>query len=201
MPDLVLERRHWEAGRRFVVGTDEAGRGCLAGPVVAAAVVLAPTTDERDWAGLTDSKKLSPDQRSALLPEIEHRAVAVGVGLCSPAEIDTLNILWASLEAMRRAVAALPCCEALLVDGNRAIPDAPWPQTPLVKGDGRSLSIAAASVVAKVTRDRIMTHLHDDYPMYGWAQHKGYPTKAHYDALAAYGPCRHHRQSFRLQRR
>ncbi|MEL7361146.1 MAG: ribonuclease HII [Bacteroidota bacterium] len=197
----MIERRHWDAGRRFVAGTDEAGRGCLAGPVVAAAVVLAPDTGDDDWAGLTDSKKLSPEQRAALLPQIERRALGVGVGLCSPAEIDDLNILWASLEAMRRAVAALPCCcDALLVDGNRGIPDAPWPQTPLVKGDARSLSIAAASVVAKETRDRLMVELHATYPMYGWSGHKGYPTKAHYDALAAHGPSPHHRRSFKLRR-
>ena len=198
MPDLSIERRHWSGGRRVVAGLDEAGRGCLAGPVVAAAVVLPP--DAR-LPGLDDSKKLSPEAREALVPEIERAALAVGVGRCSPAEVDRLNVLWAAMEAMRRAAAALPAPpDVLLVDGNTRIPDAPWPQETVVKGDGRSLSIAAASVVAKVARDRIMVELDAAFPVYGWAGHKGYPTAAHYAALAAHGPSPHHRRSFRLAR-
>ncbi|MEM1116115.1 MAG: ribonuclease HII [Bacteroidota bacterium] len=198
MPDLSIETAHWAAGRRVVVGLDEAGRGCLAGPVVAAAVVLPP---EADLPGLDDSKKLSPEAREALLPAIRRQAVAVAVGQCSAAEVDTLNVLWASMEAMRRAASALPLHpEALLVDGNREIPEAPWLQQTVVKGDARSLSIAAASVIAKVTRDRQMVALHAEYPAYGWDRHKGYPTAAHYAALAAHGPSPHHRRSFRLTR-
>lgn len=198
MPDLSLEHALWSAGRRYVAGVDEAGRGCLAGPVVAAAVVLPP---DADLPVLDDSKKLSPEAREALLPEIRRQALAVGVGQCSPAEVDRLNVLWAAMEAMRRAVLDLALSpDHLLIDGNRAIPEAPWPQDAIVKGDGRSLSVAAASVVAKVTRDRLMEALHADFPQYGWAGHKGYPTAAHYAALAAHGPSPHHRQSFRLVR-
>ena len=198
MPDLSIERRHRAAGRLVVAGLDEAGRGCLAGPVVAAAVVLPP--DAR-LPGLDDSKKLSATAREALVPRIEAEAVAVGVGRCSPAEVDRLNVLWAAMEAMRRAAAALPTPpDVLLVDGNTRVPHAPCPQETVVKGDGLSLSIAAASVVAKVTRDRIMVELDAAFPVYGWAGHKGYPTAAHYAALAAHGPSPHHRRSFRLAR-
>ena len=182
----------------MVVGLDEAGRGCLAGPVVAAAVVLPP---DASLPGLDDSKKLSPAAREALVPVIQREALAVGVGQCSPDEIDALNILWASMEAMRRAAEALPLIpEVLLVDGNREIRGAPYPQEPVVKGDARSLSIAAASVIAKVARDRRMVELDAAYPAYGWAGHKGYPTAEHYAALAAHGPSPHHRRSFRLTR-
>ena len=175
---------------------DEAGRGCLAGPVVAAAVILPPGVQ---ILGLDDSKRLSAAARQALVPAIRRQALAVGVGRCSPAEIDRLNVLWASMEAMRRAVLDLALApDLLLVDGNRAIPDAPWPQETVVQGDARSLSIAAASVIAKTTRDAIMVALDADFPAYGWAGHKGYPTAAHYAALAAHGPSVHHRQSFRL---
>lgn len=198
MPDLSLEHRHWAAGRRVVVGLDEAGRGCLAGPVVAAAVVLPP---EAALPGLDDSKALTPAAREALVPQIRREALAVGVGQCSPAEVDELNVLWAAMEAMRRAAAALPLVpDVFLVDGNREVPNAPCPQEPVVKGDARSLSIAAASVVAKVTRDRLMVELDAAFPVYGWAGHKGYPTKAHYDAIARHGPSPHHRRSFRLSR-
>lgn len=187
---------HWHHGERWLAGVDEAGRGCLAGPVVAAAVVLAPDTQ---ITGLDDSKKLTPAVRDDLFDAVTAEAVAVGVGQCSPEEIDELNILWASLEAMRRAVLSLALePDLLLIDGNKPIPDAPWPQETVVKGDARSLSIAAASIVAKVTRDRLMTRLHDDFPVYGWAGHKGYPTASHYDALRTHGPSLHHRRSFRL---
>ena len=196
MPDFALERAHWAAGRRYVAGLDEAGRGCLAGPVVAAAVVLPP--DAR-LPGLDDSKALTAAQREALLPRIEAEALALGVGQCAPDEIDRLNILRASLEAMRRAAAALALPpDALLVDGNQPLPVAPCVQEAVVKGDARSLSIAAASVVAKVTRDRLMAALDAEFPAYGWAGHKGYPTAAHYAALRAHGPSPHHRRSFRL---
>jgi ribonuclease HII len=198
MPDFSIEHVHWAVGRRYVVGVDEAGRGCLAGPVVAAAVVLPP---EASLPGLDDSKRLTAEARAALVPAIRREALAVGVGTCSPEEIDRLNVLWASLEAMRRAVLALPLPpDVVLVDGNHGIPELPWAQEALVKGDVRSLSVAAASVVAKVTRDRLMEALHVEYPAYGWDGHKGYPTATHYAALAAHGPSPHHRRSFRLTR-
>ena len=196
MPDLALETRHRAAGRRAVAGLDEAGRGCLAGPVVAAAVILPPDVT---LPGLDDSKKLSPEQREALVPQIRAQALAVGVGQCSPAEVDRLNVLWAAMEAMRRAALDLAVApDLLLVDGNRAIPNAPCDQETVVKGDTLSLSIAAASVIAKTHRDAIMVALDADFPVYGWAGHKGYPTAAHYAALGQHGPSVHHRRSFRL---
>ena len=198
MPDFSLERTHWQTGYRYVAGTDEAGRGCLSGPVVAAAVILPP---DASIPYLNDSKKLSAPQREALLPVIYEEALAVGVGQCSPEEIDALNILHASLEAMHRAVLDLALSpDMLLVDGNQRLPVPPCPQETVVKGDSRSLSIAAASVVAKVTRDRYMVTLHETFPVYGWDGHKGYPTVAHYAALAEHGPSPHHRRSFRLTR-
>lgn len=196
MPDFSLEQALWQRGYPRVAGLDEAGRGCLAGPVVAAAVVL--PLDAR-IPRLDDSKKLSPAARDAVFDAVQAEALAVGVGQCSPAEIDELNILWAALEAMRRAALDLALSpDFLLIDGNQPLPDVPWPQEPVVKGDARSLSIAAASVVAKVTRDRLMTRLHEDFPAYGWAGHKGYPTADHYAALRTQGPSPHHRRSFRL---
>lgn len=196
MPDFSIEQALWQRGYPRVAGLDEAGRGCLAGPVVAAAVVLPP--DAR-IPRLDDSKKLSPAARDAVFDAVYAEALAVGVGRCSPAEIDELNILWAALEAMRRAALDLAVGpDFLLIDGNQPLPDAPWPQETVVKGDGRSLSIAAASVVAKVTRDRLMERLAAEFPAYGWAGHKGYPTAAHYAALRAHGPSPHHRRSFRL---
>lgn len=198
LPNFTLEEAHWRAGRRYVAGLDEAGRGCLAGPVVAAAVILPP--DAR-LPGLDDSKKLSAGQRDALFDRVHAEALAVGVGQCSPEEIDRLNVLHAALEAMRRAVLNLVVPpDALLVDGKQPIKDPPCVQATVVKGDGRSLSIAAASVVAKVTRDRLMVDLHAAFPVYGWASHKGYPTAEHYAALAAHGPSPHHRRTFRLTR-
>lgn len=191
-----FEQALWDRGYEHVAGVDEAGRGCLAGPVVAAAVVL---PREADLPGLDDSKKLSARQREAVLTEIQAQALAVGVGICTPAEIDRLNILWAAMEAMRRAAAHLtPAPHYLLIDGNRCFPDSPWPFETLVKGDARCLSIAAASVVAKTTRDRLMHELHHEYPLYDWQRNVGYPTKAHYAALARHGPSPYHRQSFRL---
>lgn len=198
MPSFELEESLWASGHRFVAGVDEAGRGCLAGPVVAAAVILPP---DAVLPGLDDSKRLTPQQRDRLFGAIHREALAVGVGACSPAEIDRLNILQAALEAMRRAVRDLVLApDHLLVDGNQRLGTVPWPHEPVVKGDARSLSIAAASVVAKVTRDRAMTRLHEDFPQYGWHGHKGYPTAAHYAALAEHGPSPHHRRSFRLTR-
>ena len=196
MPSLSLETDLWQRGYRLVAGIDEAGRGCLAGPVVAAAVIL---PKEQVIEGVDDSKKLKVAQREALFEQIYAEAIAVGVGLCAPEEIDRLNILWAAMEAMRRAAAnCTPAPDFLLLDGNRCFPDPAWPYETVVKGDQHSLSLAAASIVAKVTRDRLMHLLHDEFPTYGWQQNAGYPTAAHYAALAEHGPTPYHRQSFRL---
>ena len=195
-PTLDLESALWQRGYRHVAGVDEAGRGCLAGPVVAAAVILPPDEAITD---LNDSKKLTATQRAALFEAIQAQAVAVGIGLCAPEVVDDMNILWAAMEAMRRAATNLtPRPDFLLIDGNRCFPDSPWPFDTVVKGDTRSQAIAAASVVAKVTRDRIMHLLHEEYPAYGWKRNVGYPTKEHYAALATHGPSPYHRCSFRL---
>ncbi len=177
-----------------VAGVDEAGRGPLAGPVTAAAVMLDPT---RPIAGLADSKRLTAARREALETEIQTRALAWAVAAASPAEIDTLNILQASLLAMRRAVVALGRVpELALVDGNRC-PTLDCPVQAIVGGDGKVAAIAAASILAKVARDREMVRLDDLYPGYGLAIHKGYPTADHLTALRALGPCAIHRRSFR----
>ncbi|WP_457653339.1 ribonuclease HII [Rhodocaloribacter sp.] len=195
-PTLETEHLLWSRGYRRLAGVDEAGRGCLAGPVVAAAVVFPPgvTVD-----GVRDSKKLSPARREAVLAEIRAKAEAIGVGLCSPEEIDRLNILWAAMEAMRRAVEALtPAPDFLLIDGDRCFPEPPLPYRTLVRGDQRSHTIAAASIVAKTTRDHFMRDLHEAHPVYGWDRNVGYPTREHYAALAEHGPTPYHRRSFRL---
>ncbi len=175
-----------------VAGVDEAGRGPWAGPVVAAAVIL-----NVDFipAGLNDSKKLTAAQRETAFILIM-KTCSVGVGKASTAEIDRLNIRRATHLAMQRAVAALDCKPAtLLIDGNDA-PDFKCITHTLIKGDGRSLSIAAASIVAKVTRDRIMTRLADEFPYYAWHRNKGYGTTVHHQALKQHGPCPHHRMTF-----
>ena len=196
-PTLDLEKSLWRQGHRHVAGIDEAGRGCLAGPVVAGAVILPKGVM---ISGVNDSKKLKAAQREDVFEAICERALSVSVGICSPEQIDTLNILWAAMEAMRRAAADLsPGPDFLLIDGNRCFPDSPWPFQTVVKGDARSHTIAAASIIAKVTRDHIMHLLHEEFPAYGWRQNVGYPTKAHYDALALHGPTPYHRRSFRLE--
>lgn len=177
-------------------GCDEAGRGCLAGPVVAAAVIL---PDDYARPGITDSKKLSEARREELRTFILSEAVACAVGICSPAEIDEINILRASIMAMHRAVEALGVRPgALLIDGNRFTPYPGIPHTTVVKGDAKYANIAAASIIAKTTRDHIMAELSSEYPAYGWQTNKGYPTADHRAAIAAYGPTAHHRRSFRL---
>ena len=180
-------------GFEFVAGIDEAGRGPLAGPVVAAAVIL---PEIFNLPGLTDSKKLSEKQRDRLYPQIRQQAVAVGVGVASAAEIDQINILQATLLAMRRAISRLSCHpDHLLIDGITPLPLDISQQT-LTKGDSRSLSIAAASVVAKVIRDRIMYSFDRQLPEYGFARHKGYGTEYHRQAIARYGPNWLHRETF-----
>lgn len=178
---------------RLVAGVDEAGRGPLAGPVYAAAVILDP---RRPIAGLDDSKRLTPARRAALEPEIQTHSLAWSLGLASVEEIDRLNILQASLLAMRRAVLTLdPSPLMVLVDGNRC-PALDCPARSMVGGDGLVPAIAAASILAKVARDRLMERLELDYPGYGFARHKGYPTQEHRDALGRLGPCPEHRRTF-----
>jgi ribonuclease HII len=196
LPDLSLENAARRAGHLFVAGTDEAGRGCLAGPVVAAAVILPPNAQ---LPGLNDSKMLRAVEREALIPIIRDQAIATSVAWCNIQEIERLNILWASLEAMSKAIKLLTVSPTLvLVDGNRDIPNLPCAQETVVSGDSISMSIAAASVLAKVTRDAMMVELDQHWPQYGWRRHKGYATRDHYEALRAHGPSPHHRPSFRL---
>lgn len=177
----------------YLAGVDEVGRGPLAGPVVTAAVILDP---QNPVEGLRDSKKLSERKREALFDVIRERALGWALGRCEVAEVDALNIHGATMQAMERAVAALaPAAEYVLVDGHRC-PDWQWPSTAVVKGDGRVDAIAAASILAKVSRDREMVALDEQYPGYGLAGHKGYPTKGHLEALKARGASPVHRRSF-----
>ena len=181
----------------WICGVDEAGRGPLVGSVVAGAVVLDPN---QPIIGLRDSKKLSPARREKLYAEIMQKARAWGIGQASPSEIDTLNILQATMLAMRRAIEALS--ERLgewpskaLIDGNRC-PILPIASEAIIKGDAKEPAISAASIIAKVTRDQQMQALHTHYPQYGFNQHMGYPTEAHMQALKQYGPCEEHRRTF-----
>ena len=181
---------------RIEAGCDEAGRGCLAGPVTAAAVILPPDFHNEL---LNDSKQLTERQRDKLRPIIESEAVAWAVAMVSPKEIDRINILRASITAMHRAIDALTVRpEALLIDGNRFYPYHDIPHTTIVKGDGKMMSIAAASVLAKTHRDEFMRHLATEFPQYGWDRNKGYPTRDHRAAIAAYGPTPYHRMTFQL---
>ena len=194
MTDLwEIERNCYAGGFDLVCGIDEAGRGPLAGPVCAAAVILPRDTQIE---GLNDSKKLSDAKRRSLYDIITREAYAYGVAFASEAEIDEVNILNATFLAMERAVAALGLQpDIALVDGNRR-PPLGMPVQTIVGGDGLSASIAAASILAKVTRDRWMEELDGQYPQYGFAVHKGYGTKRHYAALTEFGPCPIHRRSF-----
>lgn len=181
---------------RLEAGCDEAGRGCLAGPVYAAAVIL---PDDFSHPLLNDSKQLTERQRDALRPVIEAEAIAWGIGVCDNREIDEINILNASILAMHRALDALKVRPgAVIVDGNRFKPYGDVPCQTFVKGDGRFANIAAASVLAKTHRDQAMRLLHERYPCYGWLVNKGYPTKAHREAIAEFGPSPLHRLTFRL---
>ncbi|KUF12582.1 ribonuclease HII [Pseudoponticoccus marisrubri] len=192
--EMTLEEALWAQGVGLVAGVDEVGRGPLAGPVVAAAVVLSRNGVPE---GLNDSKKLTAKRRAAFERQLREEAI-FAIGEASVAEIDRLNILQASLLAMRRAVAALPVVpDHLLVDGNRLPPDLPCPASAIVGGDGRSPSIAAASIVAKTWRDRVMRDLAQHYPGYGWETNVGYPSKCHKTALRNLGVTPHHRRSFK----
>ena len=189
-------------GYQIIAGVDEAGRGPLAGPVVSAAVVFSQGFAKTAAASpvlssINDSKKLTEKKRLALFPLIRHEAVAVGIGIADHLEIDTINILQASLLSMKRAVADLSVIpDYLLIDGKFTI-DSPVAQQALVKGDSRSFSIAAASIIAKVTRARLMADLDRQFPQHQFARHKGYPTKAHKQAILEFGPSSVHRRTFK----
>ncbi|MDY6412790.1 MAG: ribonuclease HII [Bacteroidales bacterium] len=188
-------QRYLQEGR-VEAGCDEAGRGCLAGPVTAAAVILPP-----DFSNelLNDSKQLTEHQRDTLRPIIEREALAWAVAMVSPQEIDTINILRASFIAMHRALDQLTVRpEHILIDGNRFIPYSDIPFTTIIKGDGKMMSIAAASVLAKTHRDEYMRRIALEYPHYGWEKNKGYPTRDHRAAIVAHGISPYHRKSFNL---
>lgn len=199
---LAKERKRLEAMSVYekqyasclaICGIDEVGRGPLAGPVVAGAVILPRDTE---ILYLNDSKKLSEKKREALYDEIMEKAVAVGIGMASPARIDEINILQATYEAMRMAIDKLKVRPDLLLNDAVTIPGVEISQVPIVKGDAKSISIAAASIVAKVTRDRMMKEYEEIFPGYDFASNKGYGTKAHIQALKTLGPCVIHRRSF-----
>ena len=193
MPDFSFETQAGASRGRIICGVDEAGRGPLAGPVVAAAVIINP---ENIPAGLNDSKALSHAARERLL-NVLTKSAKIGIGISEPGEIDRINILWATMAAMRRAIENLNISvDCALIDGNRVPPELTCDAHAIVKGDAKSLSISAASIVAKVTRDRIMTEADSRFPGYGWAGHKGYPTKTHREAVETLGRSPAHRWSF-----
>ena len=194
-PDLwKFENSVQAEGYLTIAGIDEAGRGPLAGPVVSAAVILPPDFPTED---ITDSKKLTPHKREDLYEIIYEYSVSVGTGIVDSPEIDRINILKASLLSMRMSVENLgPQPDFLLIDGPHRIPSH-LPQLPIIKGDSLSASIAAASIVAKVTRDRLMERYHQEYPQFGFCHHKGYPTKHHKEAIKRHGCCRIHRRTFK----
>lgn len=186
-----FENRYRDAG--YICGIDEVGRGPLAGPVLAGAVILPKNCH---IIGINDSKKLSPAKREALYDEIMEKAVAVGIGMRDPVRIDEINILQATYEAMRDAVARLDVVPDLLLNDAVTIPGITIRQVPIIGGDGKSVSIAAASIIAKVTRDRMMEKFDEVYPGYGFAANKGYGSAEHINALKELGPCEIHRRSF-----
>lgn len=192
MVSLILQHQElWPEA-----GCDEAGRGCLAGPVVAAAVILDP---KNPIAALNDSKQLSLKKRNQLREEIQEKALSYGIGIVDHKEIDQINILNASLLAMHRALAQMPMQpQFILVDGNRFKPYQAIPHACMIKGDARFSSIAAASILAKTERDQLMSELHREYPAYAWERNQGYPTQAHRKAIAAFGPSPYHRMTFQL---
>ena len=196
-PDLQFETQFWNSGISYIAGIDVAGRGALAGPVAAAAVIF-PNNDETalKLGGVRDSKQMTPTQRESSAQTIREIALSVGVGLASSTEIDTLNIVPATRLAARRALAALQLAPEHLLLDYIFMPDIQIPQTSLIKGDARSLSIAAASIVAKTSRDALMLELDEQHPGYGLAEHKGYGTKTHREAITTLGPSPIHRFTF-----
>ncbi len=194
MPDFSYENEKREQGYKFVCGIDEAGRGPLAGPVCAAAVILPP---DLDFEGINDSKKLSEKKREKLYEEITEKAISWSVAFASVNEIEKYNILGATYLAMERAVEGLKIpADFALIDGNRTPTGLKIPSETIVKGDSKSFSIAAASIIAKVTRDRLLAEYDAIYPQYKFLQHKGYGTKVHIEAIKEFGPCDIHRPSF-----
>jgi ribonuclease HII len=187
------ETQAWRAGLSRVAGLDEAGRGPLAGPVVAAAVILDPSRRVR---GVRDSKLVPPERRAELFEEIQARALGIGVGIVDHETIDRINILQATRLAMGRALAALVPSPELVITDFVTLPDLTCPQRNLVDGDARCATVAAASIVAKVTRDRLMLEADRQFPQYGFARHKGYATIDHLAALDRHGPCPLHRRTF-----
>lgn len=188
----------WEYEKRYcaythICGIDEAGRGPLAGPVVAGAVIL---PKDCEILYIDDSKKLSEKKREELYTQIMDQALATGIGMAGPRRIDEINILQATYEAMREAISKLAVLPDILLNDAVTIPEVSCPQIPIIKGDAKSISIAAASILAKVTRDRLMAGYHKDYPEYGFASNKGYGSASHIEALKKYGPTPIHRQSF-----
>jgi ribonuclease HII len=191
---FAYEKRAMSRGYTAIAGVDEAGRGALAGPVVAAAVILAPAGD---YTGIDDSKKLTPRQREFFFDKIMSQAVAVGIGYGDSLLVDQINILQATLQAMTAAVDSLPVVpDFLLIDGISS-PPLSIPAQTIKKGDSASVSIASASIIAKVTRDRLMVALGEKYPQYGFSVHKGYGSPAHLGSIASFGPCPVHRMTFR----
>jgi ribonuclease HII len=188
-----FERAAWRRGITRLAGVDEAGRGPLAGPVVAAAVVLAP---EARIAGVDDSKRLVPEERRRLFDVIQARALAVAVAVVDQVTIDRINILEATRRAMGQALAALAVEPELVLTDFVSVPGLRCPQRNLVEGDRRSASVAAASIIAKVTRDRLMEEADREFPLYGFGRHKGYATAEHREALERHGPCALHRRTF-----
>lgn len=193
---LFLEKKLWVEGFQRVMGLDEVGRGCLAGPVVAAGVILDP---DAEIPGIADSKTLNAVKRKEIAGYIKSGSISWTVALCDRNEIDTLNILKASLLAMEKCVnQTLPPPDYLLIDGNRRISSLLIPSMTVIKGDSLSRSIGAASILAKVYRDEYMAHLHCQYPEFGWDRNVGYPTNSHYEALNKFGVTPYHRRTFRL---
>ncbi len=190
---LLYEKQCYEQGMQYVAGVDEAGRGPLAGPMVIGAVILPQNVFIK---GLNDSKKLSEKKRELLYDEIYEKAVAIGIGMSSEEVIDEINILQATYEAMRQAISKLSVQPQLFLNDAVTIPEVQIPQVPIIKGDAKSVSIAAASIVAKVTRDRMMEEYDKVLPEYGFASNKGYGSAAHIEALKKYGPSPIHRKTF-----
>ncbi len=192
---LFYERELWGKGYKLVAGVDEVGRGPLAGPVVAACVIF---SEDIYLPGIDDSKKLTAEKREELYEKIKESALDFGVGIIREREIDKLNIFRASLKAMQKAISSMKNTpHFLLVDGNQKIPHLDIPQLPVIKGDTLSLSCGAASIIAKVERDRLMKKLHKKYPRFSFDQNKGYGSKEHLEALRKFGPCKVHRRSFK----
>ena len=192
---LFYERELWGKGYKLVAGVDEVGRGPLAGPVVAACVIF---PEDINIPGIDDSKKLTPEKREELYGKIKENALDFGVGVIQEKEIDRLNIFIASLKAMQKAISGMKNTpHFLLIDGNQKIPHLDIPQLPVIKGDTLSLSCGAASIIAKVERDRLMRRLHKKYPQFSFDQNKGYGSKEHLEALRKFGPCKVHRRSFK----